>query len=131
LHTGDAGTIDTTGFLFLKDRLRDLIYVKGSHVYAADVEEVLRRHHWVKEAVVIGTGDQPNDEEIVAFVVIRSGEKATREELQEKCSSSLADYKLPRRYEFIEELPRDDNGKIRKAELRRRAETPMKARISR
>jgi long-chain acyl-CoA synthetase len=114
LHTGDVGAFDSDGYLALRDRCKDLIISGGSNIYPREVEEVLLRHDKVREVSVIGRPDRDWGEVVVAYVV---GE-APVNELDELCLASIARFKRPRDYVFIEALPKNNYGKILKTELR-------------
>ena len=114
LHTGDVGAFDAEGYLTLKDRSKDLIISGGSNVYPREVEEVLLRHRQVREVSVIGRPDREWGEAVVAYVV---GD-APPAELDALCLSSIARFKRPKDYVFVEALPKNNYGKILKTELR-------------
>jgi long-chain acyl-CoA synthetase len=114
LHTGDVGAFDAEGYLALKDRSKDLIISGGSNIYPREVEEVLLRHAGVRDVSVIGRPDAEWGEAVVAYVV---GE-ADRSELDALCLASIARFKRPKDYVFIEALPKNNYGKILKTELR-------------
>ncbi len=114
LHTGDVGALDDNGYLFLKDRSKDLIISGGSNIYPREVEEVLLRHPAVREVSVIGRADREWGEAVVAYVV---GEAAA-DELDALCLSSIARFKRPKDYVFVPALPKNNYGKILKTELR-------------
>ena len=114
LHTGDIGAFDSDGYLTLKDRSKDMIISGGSNVYPREVEEVLLKHPRVREASVIGRPDREWGEVVVAYVV---GE-APATELDALCLSSIARFKRPKDYVFVETLPKNNYGKILKTELR-------------
>jgi long-chain acyl-CoA synthetase len=114
LHTGDVGVFDSDGYLTLKDRSKDLIISGGSNVYPREVEEVLLKHEKVREVSVIGRPDAEWGEVVVAYVV---GE-ASPSELDALCLSSIARFKRPKDYVFIDALPKNNYGKILKTELR-------------
>jgi long-chain acyl-CoA synthetase len=114
LHTGDVGSFDTDGYLTLRDRSKDLIISGGSNIYPREVEEVLLRHDKVREASVIGRPDDRWGEAVVAYVV---GD-APPAELDALCLSSIARFKRPKDYVFVEALPKNNYGKILKTELR-------------
>ena len=114
LHTGDIGAFDAEGYLTLKDRSKDLIISGGSNVYPREVEEVLLKHPGVREAAVIGRPDREWGEAIVAYVV---GDAPTAE-LDALCLSSIARFKRPKHYVFVDALPKNHYGKILKTELR-------------
>jgi long-chain acyl-CoA synthetase len=125
LHTGDIGAFDSEGYLTLKDRSKDLIISGGSNIYPREVEEVLLRHGKVREVSVIGRPDRDWGEAVVAYVV---GE-ATASELDALCLSSIARFKRPKDYVFVDALPKNNYGKVLKTELRARdlASGPEKA----
>lgn len=120
LHTGDLGAFDDDGFLTLKDRCKDLIISGASNIYPREVEEVLLRHEAVAEASVVGQPDREWGEIVVAFVVSEPGHAVTAESLDSFCLQSLARFKRPKRYLFVEALPKNNYGKVLKTELRRR-----------
>ncbi len=114
LHTGDVGAFDADGYLTLMDRSKDLIISGGSNIYPREVEEVLLRHPGVREVSVIGRPDREWGEVVVAYVV----GQAPAAELDALCLSSIARFKRPKDYVFIEVLPKNNYGKILKTELR-------------
>jgi long-chain acyl-CoA synthetase len=117
LHTGDVGSLDARGFLTLRDRSKDLIISGGSNIYPREVEEVLLRHPAVAECSVVGRPHPEWGEEVVAFVVKRLDVKV--EELEKLCLESIARFKRPREYRFVDSLPKNNYGKVLKTELRR------------
>jgi long-chain acyl-CoA synthetase len=114
LHTGDIGAFDVEGYLTLKDRSRDMIISGGSNIYPREVEEVLLKHSGVREASVIGRPDREWGEIVVAYVV---GD-APKAELDALCLESIARFKRPKHYVFVDALPKNNYGKILKTELR-------------
>jgi long-chain acyl-CoA synthetase len=120
LRTGDGGYVDEDGYLFLTDRIKDMIVSGGENVYPIEVEEVLSQHPAVLEAAVIGLPHERWGEAVTAVIVRRSGCAVDLEELLAFARARLAGYKLPRRVEFVEELPRTPTGKVLKRELRAR-----------
>ena len=114
LHTGDVGSLDSDGYLILKDQSRDLIISGGSNIYPREVEEVLLKHPGVREAAVIGRGDREWGEIVVAYVA----GAASAEELDALCLDHIARFKRPRDYVFLDALPRNNYGKIPKTILR-------------
>ena len=117
LHTGDLGAFDADGFLTLKDRSKDLIVSGGSNIYPREVEEVLLMHPGVAEASVVGRPDPEWGEAVVAFVVAR-GSPPPAGELDQLCLGHIARYKRPKEYRFVAQLPKNNYGKVVKAELR-------------
>ncbi len=118
MHTGDAGVIDDEGFLYIQDRVKDMIVSGGENVYPREVEDVLYQHPAVAEAAVIGVPDVTWGEAVKAIVVRRPGAQVTAEELLEHCKGRLGGYKRPRSIDFSEALPRNPSGKVLKKELR-------------
>jgi long-chain acyl-CoA synthetase len=116
LHTGDVGAFDADGYLTLKDRSKDLIISGGSNIYPREVEEILLKHDKVREVSVIGRPDREWGEVVVAYVV---GDADARE-LDALCLQSIARFKRPKDYVFIDTLPKNNYGKILKTELRER-----------
>ncbi len=117
LYTGDLGKLDEEGFLYIVDRKKDLIVVKGLNVYPKEVEDVLYSYPKIKEAAVVGKELEDGGEVPIAYVVLQEGEKATENEIRKYLRHSLASYKVPRRIEFREELPKTPTGKILKKQL--------------
>ncbi|MGE0805428.1 MAG: class I adenylate-forming enzyme family protein [Burkholderiaceae bacterium] len=118
LHTGDVGALDADGFLYLKDRSKDLIISGGSNIYPREVEEVLMRHPAVLEAAVIGRPHDEWGEEVLAFVVVRPGARLQTDELDQLCLQNIARFKRPRHYRLLDELPKNNYGKVLKTALR-------------
>ncbi|MCK9282826.1 MAG: AMP-binding protein [Rhodocyclaceae bacterium] len=118
LHTGDLGAFDARGFLYLKDRSKDLVISGGSNIYPREVEEALLASSAVEEVAVIGVPDPEWGESVAAFVVLRSGMQVTAAELDALCLDRLARYKRPKRYHFLDALPKSNYGKVLKTELR-------------
>jgi long-chain acyl-CoA synthetase len=119
LHTGDIGELDDDGYLFIRDRKKDLVIVGGYNVYPREVDEVLYRHPDVAEAAAFGRPDSFYGEVIVAAVVLRDGCGTTAEELIAHCRANLAPYKVPRVITLTNALPKTAAGKIDKVALRR------------
>ncbi len=119
LHTGDVARIDDEGYVYLLDRLKDLVITGGENVYSSEVEAVLHRHPDVAEAVIIGVPDERLGETVMAVIVPKPGRAPNEEALTRHCRESLGGYKIPRRFAFVENFPRSAMGKILKTELRR------------
>src|SRR5690625_1960247 len=117
LYTGDLGYMDHEGFFYIVDRKGDMIIAGGYNIYPRDVEEVLYEHEGVQEAVVVGIPDSYRGETVKAFVVKRSGAHLTKEILDDYCREHLAAYKVPKSYEFRDELPKTAVGKILRRQL--------------
>ena len=120
-HTGDIGSLDAEGFLYIVDRKKDLIISGGENIASPEVERVLYEHPAVLEASVVGRPDPRWGEVPTAFVVLRPGANAGVEELQEFCRARLARFKVPRAVTFIDALPRNPSGKVLKRVLRETA----------
>lgn len=121
LWTGDVGAFDTEGFLTLKDRSKDVIISGGTNIYPREVEEVLLRHPAVLEAAVIGRPHADWGEEVVAFVRPHPGQAVGPEELDSLCLDNIARFKRPKAYLLVDDLPKNNYGKILKTELRKLA----------
>lgn len=120
LHTGDLGRLDDDGYLYIVGRKKDVIIRGGNNVHASDVESVLHDHPAVLDAAVVGMPHRVLGEDVAAFVVLNDGAEVTPDELREHAASRLADYKVPRHMEIVDDLPRNATGKVLKAELRAR-----------
>jgi len=120
LHTGDVGYMDKSGYLFIMDRSKDMIISGGENVYPREIEEVLVRHQAVREVAVIGVPDPKWGEAIKAVVSLSPGQSATEEELISFCKDNIASYKKPKSVDFVDELPKNNYGKVLKRELRAR-----------
>jgi O-succinylbenzoic acid--CoA ligase len=118
LHTGDLGQIDEEGFLYVRDRIDDMIVSGGENVVPAEVEEVLLRHPEVADAAVIGREDPEWQQAVTAVVVLEGGSAVTPDELRHHCAESLASYKVPKRVELAAALPRTPSGKLMRRALR-------------
>ncbi len=120
LVTGDLGKLDADGYLYIVGRSKDVIIRGGNNVHAADVEHVLVQHDAVKEVAVVGAPHTVLGEDVVAFVVLHPDATATPDDLRAFGLDHLADYKVPRQFLFVDELPRNPTGKVVKDELRAR-----------
>ena len=118
MHTGDAGSLDEEGFLYIRDRVKDMIVSGAENVYPREVENALLEHPAVADAAVIGVPDARWGEAVKALVVLRPGKSATEDELIAFCRTRLAGYKRPRSVEFVADLPRNPSGKVLKKDLR-------------
>jgi O-succinylbenzoic acid--CoA ligase len=118
LHTGDLGRIDEDGFLYVTDRLGDVIVTGGENVVPAEIEEVLLRHPAVADAAAVGRADSEWQEAVTAVVVLRNGAEASADDLRRHCQAELAGFKVPKRFEFASGLPRTASGKLMRRELR-------------
>jgi long-chain acyl-CoA synthetase len=120
LWTGDVGSLDADGFLTLKDRSKDLLISGGSNIYPREVEEVLLTAPGVAEAAVVGAPDPEWGEVVVAFVVANPGVTLFEAALDAHCLAHIARFKRPKRYVFVDALPKNNYGKVLKTELRAR-----------
>lgn len=127
LRTGDIGTLDQDGFLFIRDRKKDMIIIKGLKVFSAQVEQILCEHPLVGEAAVIGIPDGKGDEIIKAFIVPREGQNVTRQDVMRFIKDKLDPYKRPRDIEIVEKLPKNSLQKVLKRELRKTELEKLKA----
>ncbi len=118
LYTGDLGELDEQGYLYIRDRKKDMVLVSGFNVYPREVEEVLGMHPAILEVAVLGVPDEQRGARIKAFVVVRPGQAATPEQLDAHCRANLAAYKVPREYVMLAQLPKTGVGKIDKKQLR-------------
>jgi acyl-CoA synthetase (AMP-forming)/AMP-acid ligase II len=118
LHTGDLGRMDDHGYLYLLDRAKDLIISGGSNVYAVEVEAAIAGQDGVHDVAVVGVPDRTWGELVVAVVVCEEPGPAREAALVEHCREVLAGYKRPRRYVFVDALPRNAYGKVVKRDLR-------------
>ena len=117
-RTGDLGVIGEDGYLRLVGRIKEMIRVGGENVAAAEIESVLLQQHAVKQAVAVGMSDPRLAEVVAAFVELKSGRQATKEELIDFCRQRLASFKVPRRVEFVEQWPMTGAGKIQRYVLK-------------
>lgn len=117
LHSGDLVKIDEQGFIYILDRKKDVIYRGGDRIYSLEVEHVLHTHPKVMEAAIVGVPDEVLGEQVKAFIVLKSGEQVSDEELKAFCNQYLAEYKVPKYIEFLTAMPRNRYGKIQKGLL--------------
>ena len=118
LHSGDVGRRDAEGYIYISDRVKDMILRGGFNVYPREIEEFLMTHEAVSLCAVIGVPSDELGEEIKAVVVKKEGKDVTESELIEFCKANMAGYKYPRHIEFRDSLPMTATGKILKRELR-------------
>jgi fatty-acyl-CoA synthase len=111
-------SVDVQGYLTIKDRSKDIIISGGENISSVEIEAALYAHPAVLECAVVAAPDDRWGEVPVAILVLKPGHAASEEELAEHCRQRLAGFKLPRRFEFREQLPKGGTGKILKAELR-------------
>jgi acyl-CoA synthetase (AMP-forming)/AMP-acid ligase II len=120
MHTGDGGYMDDEGYVFIVDRIKDMIVTGGENVYSAEVENAVTQHPAVAACAVIGVPDEEWGERVHAVVVLRPGAEATAEEIRAAAKTLIAGYKAPRSVEFVTELPVSGAGKVLKRELRKK-----------
>ena len=120
LHTGDVGALDDAGYLTITDRLKDMYICGGFNVYPAEVEQALMRLEGVNDVAVVGVPDERMGEVGKAYVVRAAGSTLTEDEVVGFAKERLANFKVPRRVELVETLPRNLSGKVLKTELRDR-----------
>jgi acyl-CoA synthetase (AMP-forming)/AMP-acid ligase II len=126
LLTGDLGAVDADGYLTLHDRSKDVIISGGTNIYPREVEEVLLTHPAVHEVSVVGCPDAEWGEHVVAFVMIRPGETVSDKDLDALCLANIARFKRPKRYCFVNDLPKNNYGKVLKGALRESLKEMMK-----
>jgi fatty-acyl-CoA synthase len=114
LYTGDLATIDDEGFVYIKDRKKDMFISGGMNVYPAEVEKIYLEHPKVRDVAIIGVSDPKWGEVGKAFIVLKEGQAMTQGEAVEFCTEKIAKYKIPKFIEFVDELPKTAGGKIRK-----------------
>jgi fatty-acyl-CoA synthase len=117
MATGDVGRFDDAGRMFVEGRDDEMIVSGGENVFPKEVEDLLARHDAVGEVAAVGVDDKDFGQRLKAFVVLESGKKATEDELKAYVKKNLANFKVPREFEFIDELPRNATGKVLKREL--------------
>jgi acyl-CoA synthetase (AMP-forming)/AMP-acid ligase II len=120
VHTGDAGYLDEEGYVFIRDRIKDVVIVAGENVFPVEIEQVLTRHPAVVEAAVLGVPDERWGEAVHACVVRREGMPVTARELLTFLRGQIADFKMPSSIEFTGSLPRNPSGKVLRRVLRER-----------
>jgi fatty-acyl-CoA synthase len=121
-HSGDVGYLDEDGFLFICDRLKDMVISGGENVYPAEVEGVLYKHEAIAEVAVIGLPDDKWGEAVTAVAVLHEGQELSLEVLRDFAKDHLARYKLPLRLHILDELPRNPAGKVLKFVLKEQLE---------
>jgi long-chain acyl-CoA synthetase len=122
LHSGDTGTMDDEGYVFIVDRVKDMINAAGFKIWPAEIEQFLYRHPAVKELAVYGVPHPEKGEAVRAAIVLKDGARVTSEEIIAFCRENLANYKIPASVDFIDELPKSATVKILKRVLRDQAE---------
>jgi len=118
VYTGDLGTFDEDGYVYLIDRKKDMIISGGYNIYAREVEDILHAHPAISEAAAIGVPDDEWGESVKAVVVLKAGMTLSEEEVIQFCKERLASFKKPKSVDFISELPKTSIGKISKKDLK-------------
>lgn len=118
-RTGDAAYRDADGYLYLYDRVKDMIVSGGENIYPAEVENALHHHPAVRDCAVIGVPDARWGEAVKAIVVTRAGESVSADDLIAFARTQIAGFKCPKSIDFVDELPRNPSGKVLKKELRK------------
>jgi len=118
LYTGDAGYLDADGYLYIHDRIKDMIVSGGENIYPAEIESVIFSHPAVADVAVIGVPDDVWGEGVKAVIVRKAGAQVTGDEIIEFARDRIAHYKAPRSVDFVPVLPRNPSGKILKRQLR-------------
>lgn len=119
-HSGDVGRFDEEGYLYIVDRIKDIIITGGENVYPKEVEDVLYTHDAVSECAVVGWPHPEYGEAVTAFVALKQGKVADEEEIIFFCKERLARYKAPKKIHFVKELPKSPQGKILRRELKKK-----------
>jgi long-chain acyl-CoA synthetase len=119
LRTGDVGILDSRDFIYIVDRLKDLIITGGENVYPREVEEVLYTRAEIEDCAVIGAPDREWGEKVVAFIILRKGQRLERRELKNFLETRLSSFKIPKEYLTVAELPKSPQGKILRKEVRK------------
>jgi long-chain acyl-CoA synthetase len=119
LHSGDVGVFDEEGYLYIVDRLKDVIITGGENVFPKEVEDVLYMHEGVSECAVVGLPHPEYGEAVTAFVILKEGKTTDEAALVSFCKSHLARYKVPKTIRFVAELPKTPQGKILRRELKK------------
>ena len=107
IHTGDAGCMDEEGYIYLKDRIKDMVVSGGENIYPVEVEKAISNHEAVKDVAIIGVPDEKFGESLLAFIILESGKSLTLDELIAFCRERIAGYKIPRKMEITDEFPRN------------------------
>ena len=129
LHTGDIGYRDSDGYYFIVDRKKDMAIVGGYNVFPREIDEVLHEHPKIKEAVSLSVPHKTRGEMLKAYIVVKDGAKLSTAELAKFCREKLASYKVPRVFEFRDELPKTLVGKVLRRALREEEEKKLAAEL--
>jgi acyl-CoA synthetase (AMP-forming)/AMP-acid ligase II len=118
VHSGDAGYMDEDGYVYIHDRIKDMVVSGGENIYPAEVESAMYGHPAVADVAVIGVPDDKWGEAVKAIVVMEPGQQCSAEELIAYAKERIATYKAPKSVDFVDALPRNPSGKILKKDLR-------------
>jgi acyl-CoA synthetase (AMP-forming)/AMP-acid ligase II len=118
MHTGDAGSIDDEGYLYVSDRVKDMIISGGENIYPREIEDVLFRLSGVADAAVIGVPDEKWGEAVKAVIQVKDGMTLTEADVRAHCRANLGGFKQPSSVDFIDQIPRNLSGKVLKKDLR-------------
>jgi acyl-CoA synthetase (AMP-forming)/AMP-acid ligase II len=124
MHTGDGGYMDADSYVFLVDRIKDMIITGGENVYSIEVENVISKHPAVATCAIVGLPDDKWGERVHAVVVLRSGAALELDELQRFARDQIAGYKIPRSMSIVDALPVSAAGKVLKRDLRAQLSVP-------
>ena len=117
-YSGDIGVFDDDGYLSIVDRKKDMIIAGGYNIYPLELDDVLMAHPKILEACTTGVSDEYRGETVKAFIVVKESETLTEEEVTQYCKEKLAAYKVPKLFEFIDELPKNAVGKVLRRKLK-------------
>jgi fatty-acyl-CoA synthase len=120
MHTGDFATLDADGYCNIVGRVKDMLIRGGENVYPREIEEFLFRHPKVQAVQVFGVPDQKYGEEICVWIILKTGEQASEDEIRDFCRGQIAHYKIPRYVRFVDEMPMTVTGKVQKFAMRDR-----------
>jgi fatty-acyl-CoA synthase len=126
LHSGDLATMDAEGYLNIVGRSKEMIIRGGENIYPREIEDFLYRHPKIKDVQVVGVPDEAYGEEVMAWVILKPGERADGDELRAFCQGQISHYKIPRYWSFVEAFPMTVTGKIQKFRLREMAIEELK-----
>src|SRR5205807_10567116 len=121
MHTGDLATLDEQGYVKVVGRIKDMVIRGGENVYPREIEEFLYTHPAVADVQVIGVPDERYGEELMAWVVLRTGASLSDDEVREFCRNKIAHYKVPRYVKFVDSFPMTVTGKVQKFKMREQA----------
>ena len=118
MHTGDLATIDEQGYVRIVGRIKDMVIRGGENVYPREIEEFLYTHPAVADVQVIGVPDERYGEELMAWVILRTGSTVSEEEIREFCKGQIAHFKIPRYVKLVDSFPMTVTGKVQKFKMR-------------